>query len=90
MKRIFLILFTILYASPLSAKVCTTFVERVCQPGKSCRTSESNTVLVNSAAECIAQAKKFCTVHLTEEIAKKKVHAEFDGAPVEGEQNLCP
>lgn len=87
MNRLFLVLIIILYATPLWAGVCTTFVQRVCQPGKSCRTSESHTGLANSASECVSQARQFCTVHLTEEIASKRVRAEFEGKPVE--QNIC-
>lgn len=89
MKRFLFIFIVIFYTSPLFAAVCTTYVQRTCQPGKPCKTSESYTSMANSPAECIAQSQRFCPVYLTEEVAKKQVHAHFEGQPLNQEKNIC-
>lgn len=89
MKRFLLILIICLYVSPASAAVCTTFVKRVCQPDKPCKTSESYTSFADSPSECIVQSKRFCPVYLTEAVASKQVHVHFDGQPLNQEKSIC-
>jgi len=87
MKRVVFALIFMFFSFDAFAGVCTTLVTRVCQPGKTCRTSESHTDLANTPEECLSIAKRFCPVYFTEGVATKQVRVLFDGQPLS--QNLC-
>jgi len=77
-------------AAPATAGICTAQIQRVCKPNNPCRPSETLTHLNNSAEECLAHAKKLCTIYFSDGIASKQVRASFEGKPLSGGQNLCP
>ena len=89
MKLTLLTIIFVLIGSTAWAGLCTTMITRSCQPGKTCRTSETYTQLVNSTEECLSIARRFCPVYFSECVAHKQVHANFEGAPLAGGQNLC-
>ncbi len=71
------------------AGICTAHVERVCKPNMLCRPSETLTQLKNSSDECLVLAKSLCTIHFSDGIVSKQVHANFEGKAIAGGQNLC-
>jgi len=89
MKRFLFALILIAYPATTWAGVCTTMIHRICQPGKTCRTSESHTQLVNTAEDCLALARRMCPVYFTEGVAGKQVRAQFDSVPLGSGHNLC-
>jgi len=89
MKQTLLALIFFLVSSSAWAGLCTTMITRSCQPGKTCRTSETYTQLVNSVEECLSIARRFCPVYFSECVAHKQVHATYEGTSLEGGQNLC-
>jgi hypothetical protein len=89
MKQALLALAFFLISTTAWAGLCTTMITRSCQPGKTCRTSETYTQLVNSEEECLSIARRFCPVYFSECVAHKQVRATFEGATLAGGQNLC-
>lgn len=86
---IYSLLIALTFTSSAYAGVCTAHVERVCKPNTACRPSETHTLIKNSQDECLAHAKTFCTVHLTDSIISKQISANFEGISIAGGQNLC-
>lgn len=89
MKRVLMLLGMMFLAAPAWAGVCTAVIQRVCQPEKSCRISESRTQLASSPEECLEKTKSFCTIYFTEGVAAKKIQVGYEGQSLKEGQDIC-